>query len=235
MIGRRGGEAWPETREGLITLQSEVGGGFPEPWTPGSVEELTVGACFVCFGRGGSGPGRAGDPGWAAAVLWRAEAGPVAWAVMRGAAGAAYEPGLLALREGPLLARALDALPQRPDVLLVNGTGRDHPRRFGLACHLGWALGIPSIGVTHRPLLAVGAWPPDERGARSPLILEGETVGYWVRTRRGSRPLAAHAGWRTSPSLAAEFVLRWSRRRTPEPLRIARMLARSARAEDVPR
>jgi deoxyribonuclease V len=146
-------------------------------------------------------------------------------------AGAAYEAGLLALREGPVLEAAVRALAEPPDLLLVNATGRDHPRRAGLALHLGSVLGLPTVGVTHRPLLATGAWPPDEAGARAPLRLDDELVGYWVRTRRGTRPLAVHAAWRTDPETAVEIVLAAVvRARTPEPLRLAREAARSARA-----
>ncbi|HEY8236284.1 MAG TPA: endonuclease V, partial [Gaiellaceae bacterium] len=74
-------------------------------------------------------------------------------------AGNAYEPGLLALREGPVLETAVRALTARPDALLVDATGRDHPRRAGLALQLGAILDLPSVGVTHRPLLADGDWP----------------------------------------------------------------------------
>src|SRR5436305_1869658 len=81
-----------------------------------------------------------------------------------GPAGAAYEPGLLALRAGRLLEDAVRRLPRSPDVLLVNATGRDHPRRAGLALQLGAVLGVPTVGVTHRPLLAAGEWPADEIG-----------------------------------------------------------------------
>jgi deoxyribonuclease V len=149
----------------------------------------------------------------------------------RSSATARYEPGLLALREGPLLEAAVGGLARAPDVLLVNATGRDHPRRAGLAMHLGAVLGLPTVGLTHRPLLAAGDWPDDSYGATSPLRLDGDVVGVWVRTRKGARPLAAHAAWRTDADQAAETVLRcWCRRRTPEPLREARRLARLARA-----
>jgi deoxyribonuclease V len=149
---------------------------------------------------------------------------------VEGRAGAPYEPGLLALREGALLEAAVRALGQPPDVLLVDATGRDHPRRAGLALHLGAVLDLPTIGVTHRPLVAEGEWPPDERGASSPLLVEGELVGHWLRTRAGTRPLALHDAWRTEPDTAAEVVLSTSGVRTPEPLRRARRRAREARA-----
>ncbi|MGH9382298.1 MAG: endonuclease V, partial [Thermoanaerobaculia bacterium] len=143
-----------------------------------------------------------------------------------------YAAGLLALREGELLAAAVRALPRRPLVLLVDSTGRDHPRRAGLALHLGALLDLPTVGVTHRPLLATGQWPPARRGERSPLRIDDELVGYWLVTRAGTRPLAIHAAWQTSCELAVRIVLAASdgRARAPQPLRVARRLAREARS-----
>jgi deoxyribonuclease V len=192
-----------------------------------------IGGCFACFARGGAGAGRAGDPGWAGAALVQAGR-TVASTAIAGEAGGPYAPGLLARREGPLLEAAVRALPALPEVLLVDGTGRDHPRGAGLALHLGAVLEVPTVGVTHRPLLAEGAWPDDRRGAAAPLHLAGRVVGYWVRTRVGSRPLAVHAAWGTSPELAVAVVLAaMGRARTPEPLRAARESARRARAAAV--
>jgi deoxyribonuclease V len=114
---------------------------------------------------------------------------------------------------------------------LVNATGRDHLRRAGLAVHLGAVLDTPTVGVTHRPLYARGEWPEARRGAWSPLIVEGEEVGAWLRTSARARPLAVHAAWRTDVETAVNVVLVASGRyRTPEPLRHARRLARTARA-----
>src|ERR671922_125888 len=163
-------------------------------------------------------------------VHLRRERTLAATAVVEGTAGAPYEEGLLALREGPLLEAAIRALEEPPDVLLVNATGRDHPRRAGLAVHLGAMLELPTIGVTHRPLLATGAWPDDAHGATAPLELDGELVGRWVRTRAGRRPLAVHAAWRTDPDLATRLVLDQCGARTPEPLRQARRVARRMRS-----
>ena len=149
-----------------------------------------------------------------------------------GEAQADYAPGQLALREGALLERAARALATLPDVLLVDASGRDHPRRCGLALHLGAVLGVPTVGVTHRPLHAEGEWPDGERGATSPLVLDGERVGYWVRTKRGTRPLAAHAAWRTGPEIAVEVLLTATEAaRAPEPLRRARAAARRLRGQ----
>jgi deoxyribonuclease V len=215
--------AWPTSAEELVEAQLAVAQERPEPFRPGS--SLAVGGCFVCFPRGKRGAGDAGDLAWAAATLDRETE------VVRSAAGAPYEPGLLALREGPALEQAVRALADRPDALLVDATGRDHPRRAGLALHLGVVLELPTVGVTHRPLLAAGPWPPDERHTTAPLHLEHETVGYWVRTRSGTRPLAVHAAWRTDPETAVEIVLgATTEHRTPEPLRRARRAARAARS-----
>jgi deoxyribonuclease V len=218
---------WPSSEEELVQEQRVLAGRRPEPWLPAG-KELPLGGCFVCFGRGKIGMGRRGDAGWAGAALLRD--GAAVTVVAEGPAGAPYAPGLLALREGPLLEEAVRRLPALPGVLLVDATGRDHPRRAGLALHLGAVLDVPTIGVTHRPLLAEGDWPADERGARSPLLLGEELVGYWVRTRPRTRPLACHAAWRTDAETAAELVLACTgQRRTPEPLRQARTVARRAR------
>jgi deoxyribonuclease V len=213
----------------LIAAQDALADARPAPWRP-PAGRLTTGACVVCFARGRSGPGARGDRAWAAGVALCGRA-PVARCVVAGEARAPYEPGMLARREGPLLEDVVRALEVVPDVLLVDATGRDHPRRAGLALHLGAALGMPSVGVTHRPLLARGEWPDAARGATAPLVLDGELVGRWLRTRAGARPVAVHSAWRTSADVAVEVVMAASRgHRTPEPLRIARRLAREARA-----
>ena len=219
---------WPIDADALVDRQRELAALTPPPWHPGSGVLVSAG-CWACFPRGVSGPGHAGDLAWAAAALLE-ELRPVARRVAPGAARAGYVPGLLALRLGPLLAGVVGVLPRPPEVLLVDGTGRDHPRRAGLAVHLGAELGVPTVGVTHRPLLADGAWPADGAGATSPLLLDGEVVAAWVRTRPGTRPLVVHPGWRTDPAAAVEVVRRLASRRTPEPLRAARQAAREARA-----
>jgi deoxyribonuclease V len=219
--------AWPRTPAELEDEQVRLAAEIWTAWRP--LGRYRVGACYVCFERGGPRNGGAGDHGWAAAAV----DGDVS--VVDGEAAAAYEPGLLALREGQLLERAVCGLESMPEVLLVDSTGRDHPRRCGLAFQLGARLDVPTVGVTHRPLAATGDWPEDVRGAASPLVLGDERVGYWVRTRRGARPLAVHAAWKTGPEAAVEVVLGVSgRSRTPEPLRHARTAARRARGATAP-
>jgi deoxyribonuclease V len=228
------------------------------PWTPSSTP--MIGGCFVAFARGLSGRGHPGDEAWAAAVAWRPGASPLRHgepyrrsddmlrrasasgprrasdvadqAVVVEGVGASYTPGLLALRQGPILAAAVAALSLVPDVVLVDATGLDHPRRAGLAVQLGAVLGVPTVGVTHRPLLADGVLPLPVRGSVSPLYLGDRLVGCWVRTRTGARPVVAHAGWRTDADVAGSVVLLASTgaARTPVPLEEARRVAREARS-----
>src|SRR4051794_13327509 len=222
---------WPVDEAELERAQDALAAAEPPPWRPGG--EPLIGACFVCFGRGLGGRGTRGEPGWAAAAPDGGGGGRVPVAVVRGGGGAPSVAGRLALRGGPLLAAAVNALPRRPDVLLVDATGRDHPRRAGLALHLGDVLDLPTVGVTHRPLLARGDEPGLERGAHAPLTLEGDVVGAWLRVVPRRRPLAVHAAWRTDPETAIAIVLAaTARARTPEPLRRARHAARVARAGD---
>lgn len=220
---------WPADAEELVAAQQELAAARPEPWRPSSTAGLGVGGCWATFPRGLTGPGAAGDRAWAAAVTVY-DGRVTASRVVDGAAGARYTPGLLALRLGPLLERAVRSLDPPPEVLMLDASGRDHPRRAGLAVHLGAVLGLPSVGVTHRPLLAAGDWPEDRRGASSPVRIGGEVVGCWLRTRAGTRPIVVHPGWRVDLPTAVEVVAAASRgRRTPEPLRQARHLARLAR------
>lgn len=221
---------WPRTASELVRVQQELAATIPPPWEPGGPRPLIAG-CFVCFAGGSTGAGTAGEPGWAAAALMRGDRRPAGTAVVAGTAGAPYEPGLLALREGPLLEAALRALPETPEVVIANASGRDHPRGAGLALHVGAVLGLPSVGVTDRPLLAAGSDPAPERRATSPLLLEDVEVARALRTRAGARPVVVHPGWRTDLEAATTVVIAATRRaRTPEPLRRARSAARQARA-----
>jgi deoxyribonuclease V len=185
--------------------------------------------CWVSFPRGVTGPGTGSDPAWCAAVLLPGHR-VADRRIVRGIAASPYAPGLLALRVGPIMEQTVRMLPTPPEVLLLDATGRDHPRRAGLALHLGAELDLPTVGVTHRPLLATGNWPGDEAGAVSPLRIGNDIVAAWLRTRAGVRPLAVHPGWRTDLPTAVRIVRSASMgHRTPEPLRQARHLARLAR------
>lgn len=218
----------------LVREQHRLAALTPPPWSP-DPHGIVAGGAFVAFARGEQGPGRPGDRAHIGAAATR-DTEELARLVVTGRAGASYAPGLLAAREGRMLEaaiRALLATGVEPDVVLVDATGRDHPRRAGMALHLGVVLDVPTVGVTHRPLLATGPDPPDERGASTELRLGGDVVGRWLRTRAGVRPVAVHAAWRTDDRTAADVVMRVvADARTPEPLRLARTAAREARARD---
>ncbi len=234
-IGRPSdGKPWPASIDALEEAQNRLANAPMPLWQPAGLAIraplASVAGSFVCFGRGESGAGARGDIGWAGAA-WFTNGNLAALASASIHAGAAYDPGHLALREGPLHETALRRLPQLPELLLVDATGRDHPRRAGLALHLGARLGCASVGVTNRLLVATGDHPADEPCAVSPFCLGDEIVGWWLRVRRGVRPLAVHAAWRTDAAIALAIVQAClGRMRTPEPLRAARKLAREARA-----
>ena len=223
---------WPSGSGQLEELQRKLALRWrSEPvWRPHPDRPPRVGAAFATTFRGLVGTGAAGDPAWAAAVLC-VKGALVKSAVLTGRFDAPYVPGLLALREGRLLQEAVLALGTPLDVLMVNATGRDHPRGAGLAIHLGAACDVPTIGVTDRPLVATGPEAGTQRGAVAELRLGGEVVGYRVRTRVGVRSAVVHAGWRVDLDTACKLVLDATRSgRTPEPLRQARRLARSSRS-----
>jgi deoxyribonuclease V len=223
---------WPMEPAELASVQYALAREAPAPWTPPlfPTPGCLVAGCWVCFRRGQSGRGAAGDPAWGAAVVMDSRR-VVGRRVVAGNAAGPYVPGMLALRLGPLLEDVVRRLAPRPDVLLVDATGRDHPRRAGLALHLGAVLDLPTAGVTHRPLRAKGDWPADEAGATSPLIIGTDQVATWLRTRPATRPLVVHPAWRTDLDAAVRTVGgSLAGRRTPEPLRFARQAARRARA-----
>lgn len=140
-----------------------------------------------------------------------------------------YIPGLLSFREIPAALEALAALRSSPDLLVADGQGRAHPRRFGLASHLGWLLDRPTIGAAKSRLIGEAAPPAAERGASSPLVDRNEVIGAVVRTRTGVQPLYVSVGHRVSLKRAIELTLHLSPRfRLPETTRGAHRLASPA-------
>ncbi len=138
-----------------------------------------------------------------------------------------YVPGLLSFREIPALARAFEALERHPDLLLVDGQGYAHPRRFGLACHLGLLLDLPTIGCAKSRLCGQHEPPGLETGSRAPLVDGDEVIGLVLRTREGVAPVYVSVGHRISLEAAAGWVLRLCRgRRIPEPLRLADQISK---------
>jgi deoxyribonuclease V len=141
-----------------------------------------------------------------------------------------YVPGLLSFREMPVLLAAIERLELLPDVFLCDGQGLAHPRRFGIACHLGVWLERPAIGCAKTRLCGDHADPDRERGATVPLVDGEQVIGAVVRTRTDVKPIYVSIGHLTDLQDAIEVVTRCAPRyRLPEPLRSAHALARSGR------
>jgi deoxyribonuclease V len=137
-----------------------------------------------------------------------------------------YIPGLLAFREVPAVLSAYAQLSEEPDLLLVDGHGLAHPRRCGIACHLGVELERPSIGCGKSLLVGEHRPPGVRRGARTSLLHRGEVVGTCLRTRSGVRPVFVSVGHRIELAPAVALVLASTRGfRLPEPIRAADRLA----------
>lgn len=171
---------------------------------------------------------------------WRDARGPIHAAIAPVGAAAAtvtqvppfpYVPGYLGFREAPALVAAWDALAVKPDLLLVDGHGRAHPRRCGIAVHLGVLLDVPAIGVAKSILCGrvegeLGAEP----GATAPLVDRGEVVAMAVRTRARALPVYVGTGHRVSLATAVDWVLRLGGgRRLPLPIRLGHDAANAAR------
>ena len=150
----------------------------------------------------------------------------VDYAIARLPARFPYVPGLLSFRELPALLAALDRLRVRPDLILCDGQGIAHPRRFGLASHLGVFCGIPSIGVAKSRLTGTHGEPMQRRGAWVPLADQGETIGAVLRTKAHTRPLYVSIGHRVSLPVAVRYVMACTTKyRLPETTRWAHRLA----------
>lgn len=147
-----------------------------------------------------------------------------------------YIPGLFTFREVPPLLRALHRLKKEPDVLLFDGHGLAHPRRFGLACHAGLLLGKPAIGCAKSRLVGEHGAIGLERGAFAELRLEGETVGAVLRTRQGVKPMYVSPGHMVDLPSAIDLVLATTgRHRIPEPIRLAHQATAALRRRLDPR
>lgn len=137
-----------------------------------------------------------------------------------------YVPGLLSFRELPPILEALDRLSAPPEMILVDGHGQAHPRRFGIACHLGLWLRIPSVGVGKTRLCGEYEEPGLAKGSRTPLLEGTELLGVVLRTRTRVRPVFVSVG----DGLPLEACVNWTlavtpRYRIPEPIRQAHNLA----------
>jgi deoxyribonuclease V len=209
--------SWSVTPEQAIRIQR---------WLAGRVRFETAPGPFrlVC----GVDVAYAGDQACAAAVLWDvASRTVVEERVATTRVQFPYVPGLLAFREVPAVLAALALLTEKPHALLCDGHGLAHPRRFGLACHLGLLLGLPTAGCAKRVLSGTWEQPAAAPGAGAALMDGAEMTGRVVRTREGSRPVFVSPGHLLGHESAERLVLDCcAGYRVPEPLRLADAAAR---------
>ena len=206
--------SWPTDTATALALQRELAQRVDDT-TPLTSFDLVAGA-DISYNRR--------DPTlYAAVVVWRPADGTiVATADVVAQAQFPYVPGYLSFREAPAVLEAFRQLDVTPDVVLCDGQGRAHPRRLGLACHLGLWLGVPTIGCGKSRLCGTFEEPGSTRGEASPLIDRDEIVGKVLRTRDRVRPLYVSAGHRIDLASAVAVVLACGRGyRQPEPTRLA--------------
>lgn len=166
----------------------------------------------------------------AAAVVWDCQSGSmVEERVARRPLRFPYVPGLLSFREAPAVIAALRRLRTRPSAIMCDAHGYAHPRRFGLACHVGVLCDVPTIGCAKSRLCGSHREPGRRRGSRSALHDRGETIGTVLRTRTDVRPVYVSVGHRIDLPTAEKIVLQCANRyRLPEPTRMADLRLRSA-------
>ena len=141
-----------------------------------------------------------------------------------------YVPGLLSFREGPAVLAALRQLRTPPDALICDGHGLAHPRRFGIACHVGVILNRPTIGCAKSRLIGAHRQPESRRGSAAPLLDAGEVIGSVLRTQDGIKPVFVSVGHLIDLGGAQRSVLACAiRYRLPEPCRLADQLVGAAK------
>jgi len=141
-----------------------------------------------------------------------------------------YVPGLLSFREGPAVLAALRQLRILPDVIIYDGHGLAHPRRFGVACHVGVLLNRPTIGCAKSRLVGTHREPRSRRGSYAPLLDDGQVIGSVLRTQDGINPVFVSVGHLIDLRAAQQIVLACAiRYRLPEPIRLADQLVGAAR------
>jgi len=214
---------WPRTVTAALALQRRLARSV-------CVEPLS---CAIRFVAGADvAITRSGQAVIAGVVVWNVqERRVVTQAINRSPCRFPYVPGLLSFRELPCTLAAFRRLRVIPDAVLCDAQGLAHPRRCGLACHLGLWLNLPTVGCAKSRLLGEYAEPPGERGAYSPLWHEGEQVGVVLRTRASVKPVFVSPGHRCDFAGAVQLVLETTGRfRLPEPLRLAHQLVTAQRA-----
>ncbi len=150
------------------------------------------------------------------------------YAIARRPTSFPYIPGLLSFREIPALLDALEKINTTPDLILCDGQGIAHPRRLGIASHLGLILDMPTIGVAKSLLVGKHQEVPNIKGSWQPIIHRKETIGAALRTRVGTKPVYISSGHRVSLPTAIDYVLQCTPKyRLPETTRIADKLSKS--------
>jgi deoxyribonuclease V len=218
-------DPWPATPADAIALQVRLAPQVVLEGDPPEAGVRTVAGCDLAFLDRGR---KAALARAAVVLLSYPELTPVEQQVVVSPVTFPYVPGLLAFREVPCLLRAFERLERAPDLLLVDGQGYAHPRRFGIACHIGLLLDIPTIGVAKSRLTGQHEEPATAAGARADLRDGGELIGVVLRTRERGRPLYVSPGHRIGFGPAVEWVMRLSRGyRLPEPTRLADRLSKA--------
>ena len=215
---------WDVTPAGAIALQKELAPRVVREGDPGDVRLVAAADLAFVDRRWPRRPTR----GRAAVVLMRyPELDVIEEQVVEGDVGFPYVPGLLSFREAPLLAQALERLKGAPDLLLIDGQGYAHPRRFGIASHVGLMADLPTIGCAKSRLCGEHAEPGAGRGSKAELRQGGEVIGAVLRTRAGVKPLYISVGHKISIEAAVQWALRLAPRfRLPEPIRVADALSK---------
>ena len=215
---------WDVDYHQAVSIQNELRGRVQLQGEPGTIRR--VAGADVSFSK-------ATNRVYAAVVLYdleRKEAVEVATA--SGRSTFPYIPGLLSFREAPILLRAFQNLRTEPDVVILDGQGIAHPRRFGLASHIGLLLDLPSIGCAKTKLVGEYQEPEPERGSASPLLHHGEEIGLVLRTKKGVKPVFVSVGHKISLKRAADVVLACCTHfRLPEPTRLAHLLTNRLRTQ----
>ncbi|MCS6873164.1 MAG: deoxyribonuclease V [Pyrinomonadaceae bacterium] len=141
-----------------------------------------------------------------------------------------YIPGLLSFRESPAVVEALKKITQEPDLIFCDGQGIAHPRRFGIACHIGLLTEKPTIGVGKSRLVGKFNYPENTRGSFSSLIYKGEIIGAVVRTKENVKPIYVSVGHKLDLKAAIQYTLQCTTKyRLPEPVRLADRIASNRR------
>ena len=221
--------SWNVSPREAVAIQRELAGKVRQTPLPRPVETI-AGIDVSIRGDPGAGPGQA--LAQAAIVVLRFPSLEVVdRAVWRSEVPFPYVPGLLSFREMPVILPALERLSGRPDVLVTDSQGFAHPRRFGLACHLGVLLDRPAFGIAKSLFVGTFEAPAPEKGSRAALVDKktGEVLGTVLRTRTNVKPVYVSVGHRITLEEAVALALACAPRyKIPEPTRQAHLLSRDS-------